>query len=158
MLKKEEPLDQLVRVFPGIMHHFHNLSSAVSRMHDLTVAQYRLIQILSQKDQCTINELAMELGIAQSSASEQITRMVNAGLLRRIPSENDRRINYIALTNNSKDILLERAEATRNHIKHILDQLSKKQQHDFVTAFEKISSLLLTANESGSGKSRLHEK
>ncbi|KAA3656409.1 MAG: hypothetical protein DWQ10_15460, partial [Calditrichaeota bacterium] len=63
--QKTEPIDDLLCIFPGIMHHFHNLSSAVSRMHDLTLAQFRLIQLLAQKEKCTVNEIAHELGIAQ---------------------------------------------------------------------------------------------
>ena len=139
MQNKDERLDELVQIFPGIMHHFHNLSNAVSRLHDLTVAQYRLIQILSQKHRCTVNELAQELGIAQSSASEQTSRMVNAGLLQRLPSESDRRINYITLSDNSREILSQRAEAMRNHIKSTMEQLTEKQQREFVEAFNKIS-------------------
>ncbi|KAA3653292.1 MAG: MarR family transcriptional regulator [Calditrichaeota bacterium] len=124
------------------MHHFHNLSSAVSRMHDLTLAQFRLIQLLAQKEKCTVKEIAHELGIAQISASEQTSRMVKAGLLQRKPCENDRRINHIVLTDSSTEILHERAEAMRNHIKKTLDRLTPKQQKEFVTAFKKINLLL----------------
>lgn len=155
---KKERLDELVHIFPAIMHHFHNLSNAVSRIHDLTVAQYRLIQILSQKKRCTVNELAQELGIAQSSASEQTTRMVNAGLLERQPSEADRRIIYIVLSQNSREILIQRAEAMRNHIKHTLDKLTEKQQREFVAAFKKISALLETVNAANPETRRPHEK
>ncbi len=158
MQTKDERLDELVRIFPGIMHHFHNLSSAVSRIHDLTIAQYRLIQILSQKECCTVNELAQALGIAQSSASEQTTRMVNAGLLQRLPSETDRRIIYIALSKNSREILSQRAEAMRDHIKSTLDRLSEKQQREFLAAFKQISALLQIANDPKPEKRRPHEK
>ncbi|MCA9734086.1 MAG: MarR family transcriptional regulator [Deferribacteres bacterium] len=155
MLNPMEPIDELLLIFPGIMHHFHHLSSAVSRMYDLTVAQYRLMQVLSQRQQCTVNELAQELGIAQSSASEQATRMVKAGLLKRRPSQSDRRIIYVVLTNTSKVILRERADAMRNHLKKALDQLSRQQQLEFVAAFKKIDSLLNTTQNKTQEKQAL---
>lgn len=135
-------IERLTHIFPIIMHSFHNLSSEVSRVHELTLAQYRLIQLLHRSENFTVNEISHALGIAQSSASELVTRMVNADLLIRETSPNDRRIYQIKLSSRAEQILKERADAMHVHIQQLLAGLAEKQQEEFVQSFEKISEIL----------------
>ncbi len=135
-------VERLARAFPMVSHTFHNLSSAVSRVHELTLAQYRLLLYLKDGPACTVNEIASALGIAQSSASELVSRMVNSGLLRREPKPQDRRATQILLSEKARAILQQSASAVEEAMEQLLRRLKQEERQTFVEAFETLASLL----------------
>lgn len=83
-----------------------NLASrALSRVNDrrlrplgLTFAQMPVLAALSKTDALSQKELAALARIEQPSMAQLLARMERAGLIRRTPSEHDRRVSLISLT------------------------------------------------------------
>ena len=99
----EENIDRLAKIFPGIMHFFHNIAGQVSRVGEFSLAQYRVLMLLYSRGSLNINELKNELGIAQSSASGMIDRLMAQELVIRDKLPTDRRITVLKLTNKAEN-------------------------------------------------------
>jgi DNA-binding MarR family transcriptional regulator len=69
--------------------------------HDLSLIQTRLLGILRDRTP-TMNELARLLGLDKSSASGLIDRAQRRGLVRRVPSQLDRRSVRVRLTDDGR--------------------------------------------------------
>lgn len=59
--------------------------------HDLSMAQLRVLKIVSMKEHVSVTELAALLGVSPPSASVMVDRLVEKKLLIREPSRQDRR-------------------------------------------------------------------
>jgi len=68
-----------------------HLRGVVDETLDLTYNQYKTLLSLSDMGPCTLNTLSRELGVAMSSASQMVDRLVAMGLVERAPGDSDRR-------------------------------------------------------------------
>ena len=71
--------------------------SEVAGEHDLSVIQIRLLGVLRDREP-TMQELGRFLGLDKSSISGLVDRAERRGLVRRTPSEEDRRAVRVSLT------------------------------------------------------------
>ncbi|MCI8597188.1 MAG: MarR family transcriptional regulator [Lachnospiraceae bacterium] len=67
-------------------------------------AQGRILYVLWQKEYISLRELADGTGLAATTLTSMIDRMEEAGLVCRIPNENDRRKTLLALTDKAKNL------------------------------------------------------
>lgn len=94
MLKKYEQLDannKLIWNFWDISHTMRNISEGKG-------SQQRILILVNEAGEITQSELTQRLGIQPGSASEVIIKLESAGLLRRIPSPQDKRTTVMLLT------------------------------------------------------------
>lgn len=135
-------VQRLAGVFPDIMQTFHALGTSISRIPELTLPQFRVLLHLRMQCPCTLNEVAASLGMAQSSASELVTRMVNAGLLLRREHPHDRRVMLIELSERARRLLLQSEQALQSTFHDWLQAIPETERARFVEAFECIAALL----------------
>jgi DNA-binding MarR family transcriptional regulator len=109
------------------------LNRELSSAHGLTMADYEILVRLSEADQrrMRMTELAQVTLSSKSRLSHQITRMENAGLVRRQECDLDRRGFFAVLTDDGWQRLVEAAPThVRGVREHLVDQLSPVQFHD----------------------------
>ena len=124
------------------MESFHSLGTSISRIPDLTLPQFRLLLFLQEHQTGTINEIAASLGIAQSTASELVTRMVKAGLVVRDIHPQDRRVMQVKLSQRARDLLRQSEAALETSFRQLLSHMSAEEREAFVQSFETIARLL----------------
>jgi len=91
------------------MRAMSHLRGALDDSMDLTYNQYKTLLTLSDTGPCTLNTLSRELGVATSSASQMVERLVTMGLVQRSAADGDRR--SIVLTSSPEgDTLLEKVK------------------------------------------------
>lgn len=88
---------------------------------DLTKKQWIVLKRLSQQDGLPQQELALITGRDKASLARLINTMEKKGLVARIPSKEDRRVNYIYMTKRGENIF----EQTKPIIKEVLDNLQE---------------------------------
>lgn len=72
----------------------HSAFKAFARAHGLSLSQVFILRTLAQAERAlTLGELAAELGLAKSTSSVEVGRLVEAGyLVREVDPENRRRV------------------------------------------------------------------
>jgi DNA-binding MarR family transcriptional regulator len=95
--------DALAAEWHQLMGRYQRLMCALDRelgAHDLSASEFEVLQQLSDADDCSLRmtALAESAHLSQSALSRLVTRLERDGLLTRKACEQDRRAQYIALT------------------------------------------------------------
>jgi DNA-binding MarR family transcriptional regulator len=138
----DKNIQKLGSIFPEIQRFFHNLSVEVSKTGDFTIAQYRVLSLMSHFGKMTVNDLKNHLNIAQSSASGIVDRLEQIHLLKRSISSTDKRVTELELTAKAKKILSQKVESMDNVYRKILESLDEDGQNEFINSFEKLLILV----------------
>lgn len=72
---------------------------------DVTLTQYRTLIVLASRGPQRVADLAAELGVQPSTATRLCDRLVARALARRQPSESDRRVVWVVLTEGGRDLV-----------------------------------------------------
>ena len=84
------------------LRQFSQASERALQRHALTPERYELLLAIKGaedgQERVTVSELTAALGVAQSSVTQLVRRVEDAGLLRREVSTSDARVRYLRLT------------------------------------------------------------
>jgi DNA-binding MarR family transcriptional regulator len=75
------------------------------RNPDVTVSQYRAMVVLASRGPQRTVDLAVELGVQSSTATRMCDRLIRKGLVRRFQRADDRRVSWLGLTEEGKDLV-----------------------------------------------------
>ncbi len=89
---------QFNTLYLALHKKFRDTAYADALNKGFTVPQLTLIYELHQEPNLTLQELADRLGLAKSTTSSLVDRMVSRGIVTRETPDNNRRIVYLALT------------------------------------------------------------
>ena len=103
-------------------------------------SQSRILIIMSEVQTMTQRELTERLGIQPGSASEVIGKLESAGLLKRTPSEEDRRTSDIRLTDAGRLKAMEAIEQRKVCHAEMFSCLSEEDKADFLILLEKVNN------------------
>ena len=78
-------------------HHLHN-HAQYGPMADPTRGQGRVLAMLRLQEEITTKDLSYLLGIRQQSLNELLNKLENSGYVTRVPSEADKRVMLVRLT------------------------------------------------------------
>lgn len=140
--RTEKNIQKLAVIFPQIQRFFHNISIEVSKTGKFTIAQYRVLSLLDHFGEMTVNDLKRQLNIAQSSASGLVDRLEQLGLIKRNPSDKDKRVTELKLTSKAKRILRRKNSSMEGVYRNILEKLNYKDQKLFVDSFTNLIQLI----------------
>ena len=91
-----------VAEFRSALRRFQGRTEKIARAAGLTPQRYVLLLMIKgapgANERSTVTELADRLQLAQNTVTDLVTRAQLAGLLRRDPSQADRRVTYLHLT------------------------------------------------------------
>ena len=100
----EPDLDRIIEIFDRLMHRLMATHAPELSAIDLTMAQTKAMYIVLAAGRLRMSELAARLGVTSSTATGQVDRLVELGLLERHEDVADRRQVVVTPT--------DRAEAT----------------------------------------------
>lgn len=84
------------------LRRFSQASERVLQRYGLTTERYELLLAIksaeNDSERVTVSDLTLALGVAQSSVTQLVRRVEDAGLLRREVSADDARVRYLRLT------------------------------------------------------------
>lgn len=108
----------------------------------LSIFQIHTLLFLKENSGVNMSEIASFLQIELPSATSLVSKLVDRGLVQRLPDKEDRRVVKIELTETGTRLLSQTAELRSNKIKQLLTYLSDKQKHDLVTIMRTIKEYL----------------
>ena len=142
-----DPIHNIAALYPRLMRAMGHMRGAVDDAMDLTYNQYKALLSLSDMGPCTLNLLSRDLGVATSSASQMVDRLVSMGLVERSPGDADRR--QIALrTSVEGERLLERIkEDILQRYRELFRHLGATEQANLAGAINTLVRILERAIE-----------
>jgi len=120
--------------------HRQQLRSWAERgpMADTTRGQGRILAMLKLQDGISTKDLSYLLGIRVSSLNELLAKMEKAGYITREPSEQDKRVMLVKLTNKGKSEQQPKSADSND----IFSCLSDDEQHTFIEYLNRIINAL----------------
>ena len=129
---RRRELEETAHLFSSIFRHTHKTliiaRKRAGATEHLNAYPYRVIRFLSQNGPLPVTEIGNRLGIAKSNISASVNKLVKLGQLERIPSETDRRIIKIGVTEQGKAEMKEFHKAMIRTLADYFSRLSKKDQ------------------------------
>ena len=148
----EKKAKQLLSYMDTIVQHFvveqtnMNQSSLECPM-SLNKHELRIIDVLGQKDYCTMSEIAEQIKLAVSTLTGIIDSMVEKKIVSRERAAHDRRMVIVKLDEQGSKVFEMHREA-KGKISHgILTSLDEDEQKTILELFEKISNKILAMDK-----------
>lgn len=115
-----------------------NSTKSAKNCGNLTFNQYLALIFIHELKECSVNELAAKMNIAQSTASLLIDRLVKAGLVHRDIYTKDRRRMVVNLSHSGKDMIERCTDFLRQSYGKIISVLDEREQQILQDGFEKL--------------------
>lgn len=122
-----------------MVEFFEKLSSweqSVVRGQGLTLQQMHTLEILGIHDALRMKDLAGRMGVTTGTLTVMIDRLEQAGLVRRVPNEQDRRSIFIELTEQGRGHFKEHDALHSRLTREITAPLSDEQRKVLAQCFE----------------------
>lgn len=124
----------------------HGLLERRAAEHDLSIVQTRLLGVLRDRKP-TMNELAKLLELDKSSVTGLVDRAERRGLVRRVPSTDDRRVVLVSLTDRGHSLVSAASAGFEADLAGLLECLSPSER----SVLSGLVSRLLVTRASGHG-------
>jgi 5'-methylthioadenosine phosphorylase len=114
----------------------------------LTFNQYQALTAIRELGECSVNDLAAKLGIAQSTTSQLVDRLVRSGFVSRETSAGDRRRMVVTLSKAGIQMMERRKRSLLQAYSGILQMLDESDREMLEDAFDKFYRVALKLNQS----------
>lgn len=136
MIKKEQLYDELCLSIYNTNRYFHRLYAELLGGYELSYLQYMSLLIIYKKEKAKLMDIGEELELSSNTLTPVIDRLVNKEWLIKVPSELDKRVKYLKIS-----------ESKRLVFEHILSDVAVVRD-ELVVASEKSVISMITENES----------
>jgi len=137
-----DPIHSIANLYPRLMRAMGHLRGAIDENLDLTYNQYKTLLSLSGMGACTLNSLSRDLGVATSSASQMVDRLVAMGLVRRSPGSEDRRQIILETTDDGEALLEQIKDGILLRYRELFKHLGSAEQANLAGAINTIVRIL----------------
>lgn len=137
-----ERIERIARIYPQLMGRMGRLRTLVHEGLDLTYNQYKTLLTIADREHCSLGDLARELGVAMSSASQMVERLVGQEVVHREQVAGNRRQVVIRLTAKGQALVAELQRGILQGYEKVLAQLPEEEQELLVQSFESIARIL----------------
>jgi len=113
----------------------------------ITLPQLWILQEIADTEKCPMLPLSRNLGLKSSTLTGIMDRVVGLGLVKRFPSETDRRQVLAELTPKGRRILEHIHAERRRSLIDAFRPLSAKERADYLTIIEKVADQIATKDK-----------
>ncbi|MFC4779447.1 MarR family winged helix-turn-helix transcriptional regulator [Paenibacillus sp. GCM10023252] len=116
---------------------------------DITIDQFSTLRYMRSRERTTSSELADVFCVGKSSITAIITRLVEKGFITRLPDEKDRRVTYLTLTQEGRDIASEMEGKIEDLLGGYLCHFDDEEAKLFIRTYEKLAAVLMESPHEG---------
>lgn len=142
-----DPIHSIASLYPRLMRAMGHLRGAIDENLDLTYNQYKALLSLSDMGACTLNSLSRDLGVATSSASQMVDRLVAMGLVQRSQGNEDRRQIVLKTSPEGEALLEQIKEGILQRYRELFKHLGSAEQANLAGAIHTIVRILERTGE-----------
>lgn len=111
----------------------------LASLSGLSMQELNVLNIIGDNEPCIMSDIAKIAVLSLSSVTGIVDKLVKSKLVKRIRSEQDRRIVQGRLTADGKKIYEIQIKHMHDVLRKILSLLSESEQRDFIGIFQKIT-------------------
>lgn len=137
-----ERIERIASLYPQLIGRMGRLRALVHEGLDLTYNQYKTLLTIADRGSCSLGDLAGELEVAMSSASQMVDRLVGLGLVHREQAADNRRQIVIRLTSQGEEAIAALRAGILKRYTQVLQALPDAEQEQLVQSFETIARIL----------------
>jgi DNA-binding MarR family transcriptional regulator len=124
--KRRTDLEATLEVFETFQHRLAAAHEADFTAIDLTMAQAKLLYVVTSGGSLTMSDVAARLGISVSTASGAVDHLVQLGLLARVEDPTNRRQVLVSVTPLGTQTLEQMRDLGSRHMSILLADLSRE--------------------------------
>ncbi|CAM4157554.1 MarR family transcriptional regulator [Paenibacillus alkaliterrae] len=113
----------------------------------LTIDQFSTLRYLRMKEKSTSSELADIFCVGKSSITAIITRLFDKNLIQRLPDDKDRRVTYLALTDEGFQMCELMEEKIQILLAKFITHFDEQEALSFIATFEKLANRMMQGEE-----------
>jgi len=112
---------------------------------ELTIDQFATLRYLRAQQTSTSSELADIFCVGKSSITAIVTRLSDKNLIKRLPDEKDRRVIYLALTEEGVQICDLMEEKIQQLLSKYMKHFDEQEAVAFINTFEKLAKEMMNS-------------
>lgn len=122
-----------------LIWNFRDIGHTMRLISEGRGSQKRVLILLLEANGMTQKELTNRLGVQPGSVSEVISKLENAGLILRTPSEIDHRTTDIHLTEQGENLAQQAYTQRKKRHDQMFTALSEQEKDTLITLLEKVN-------------------
>jgi len=136
----EQRVAELYRHIDQLMHHYTVIQSDSldTPWGTLSHQECKVVKMLEQEGSCIMRQIAEPLGLALSTATGIVDRLVHKNLVHRERSDEDRRIVKVGLTDEGRAIYEADKKRFMDLCRGMLNSLTDREQISYLSLTQKI--------------------
>lgn len=132
---KQEPEERLIAMLKN-MSGLH-MGKAMLAKIDLSLSQMALLRWVAQSPSCHVQEIADGLGLSAPTVSVGVRKLIEAGLLERLPDPEDRRAACVYLSEKGKSLQQQFLKRRHEDVHRFLGGLNSAEQEQLISLLDK---------------------
>jgi DNA-binding MarR family transcriptional regulator len=133
---------RLVDLSLAVMERYFATIQSVAPDPRLSYQRFRALSWIDSSSPVTVGDMASSMGIARSTASEMIARLVQDGLVAKSSGSNDGRSVQVVLTPLAQRLVQRRRKDLWEAHERLINSVAPHDRDDFVQAFETMHRVL----------------
>ena len=133
---------QVAKLFQEVMHLFRQNMSKVFEDTGMTAPQNMVIGILSKEKTLKISELSTKLSLSNSTVSGIIDRLEKQGMVERKRSEQDKRVVYVSISSDFKEMHRNFHKRLEENIANIMNKGTHEELDKIFVGLDSLKKLL----------------
>lgn len=130
--------EEVSKMLPLIMREFTRRQKDIFSKGLLTVPQVVILDFLTERGSCKMNELAKILDLTMSAVTSIIDKMIKLRLVKRERSSEDRRVVNIIILSKGKEIITGIKEGRQNFINEFFSVLTEDEKSEYIRILGKV--------------------
>jgi len=114
----------------------------LARSVGLTAPQFRALQIVAAKDNCTATEIAHRMRISQATVTALVDKLVRQGMVVRERSQTDRRQTNIVTTDRGRQAIANAPDPLQQRFVRKFSTMEDWEQAALIAALERVAAML----------------
>jgi DNA-binding MarR family transcriptional regulator len=138
-------LHHIVEAYTSAMNEVYRRINNImnEKVHkELTTDQFATLRFLYQNEPSMSSDIAHEFAIGKSAVTAQVNRLFERGLINRERDQKDRRIVYLTLTEEGKELTEQGTSKLYEVLGEILSNFEQEEITFFINKLEKLAQIL----------------
>lgn len=110
--------------------------------NELTNDQHYILRYVYKAGECTSSELAEAFEVNKSAITAIINRMVERNLIERTRDKSDRRVVYLTVSEQGRELFEQTEEKIRNLVESFITRFEVEEIRGFISTYEKLAVIL----------------
>ncbi|MEW5894644.1 MAG: MarR family transcriptional regulator [Candidatus Omnitrophota bacterium] len=125
----DEITEEVMRILPVFLRKVH---AGTLQFMSMTPAQIFILMLVQEKGHCCLSDIGRELSIAPPTATGIIDRLERDNYIKRVHSQEDRRVVNVCLTKKGSTYLEQMRNEKYERVKQVIGLLTTEDQENYL--------------------------